>query len=63
MIMTEEDLMIASMKKNPGAYFMLICQCTHKEGGHENNTGACSRCGCKEFKNTTHISIGGHEIV
>jgi hypothetical protein len=29
---------------------MIICECTHKEHGHEHNTGACSRCNCKEFK-------------
>jgi len=29
--------------------YMIICKCTHKEHGHEHNTGACSRCDCKKF--------------
>jgi hypothetical protein len=36
-------------KKDKGLYQMLICTCTHKEHGHEHNTGACSRCECKKF--------------
>lgn len=31
------------------ATMMIICECTHKEHGHEDNTGACSRCDCKRF--------------
>lgn len=48
--MTEDQKAFEDYRQaNRGLFQMLICICTHKEHGHENNTGKCSRCECKEF--------------
>lgn len=57
-----EAEILKEMQACPGAFFMLICECTHKESGHELS-GECSRCDCKDFRNTTHITCGDTVIV
>jgi len=57
------DEWVGVVRANPGAHFMLICECSHKERGHENDVGECSRCECNKFRNTTHIKMGDETII
>jgi hypothetical protein len=57
------DEMVAMARQHPGMFMMLICECDHKQHGHKDDIGQCSRCDCKEFTNTTHYSIGGERII
>jgi hypothetical protein len=47
--MTPEEEFEEYRAAHRGLFQMLICVCTHKEHGHEDDIGKCSRCECLRF--------------